>query len=209
MRVIVGWVFALLLLAQPLQAQKPGALPPAAPDLPTVKPPPLSVTPPRAQAPAPAAPVAPPAVLALPPPDEAPAVRRLRALFPPDTQITYRTARVVDEASQRVRLEGVTMRRPDASVTIDEAVIEGQTDAGVREADLRGIAVTGNGVNVTIARLRVTGLAVPRAPGAEPRPQDVALDRISVEGLRVDNGPQGVFTLGSFTVEDLDRKSVV
>ena len=213
MRVIGGLALGVVLLAQPALAQKPPAATPpaAAPALPTVKPPPLGAAPPRALAPPEAAPAAPPApppaALAVPPPDEAPAIRRLRALFPPDTQITYRSARVVDEVSQRVRLEGLTMRRPDSGVTIEEVIVEGQTEIGVRDADLRGIAVTGNGPNVTIARLRITGLAAPRAAGAaEPRPEDVSVDRIAVEGLRVDNGAEGVFTLASLTVEELGRR---
>ncbi|MES2712913.1 MAG: hypothetical protein V4653_15130 [Pseudomonadota bacterium] len=212
MRVIGGWMLGVLLLAQPALAQKPGAAPPAAPALPTVKPPPLgatpppAATPPRAQAPATTAPTpsAPPLVLAPPPADEPPAVRRLRAVFPPDTQIAYRTATVIDEASQRVRLQGVTMQRPGSTVTVDEALVEGLSEAGLREADLRGIVVTSSGTTVGIARLRLTGLAAPRAPGAaEPRPEDVALDRLMVEGLRVDNGADGVVTLAGFTVEEL------
>lgn len=209
MRVVALGVFGLLLVTQPVIAQKPAAAPQSVvPALPTVKPPPLGATPPRALAPVPVAPAAPPALppaaLAPPLPDEAPAIRRLRALFPPDVQMAYRSATVLDEASQRIRLEGVTLRRPDSTVTFDEAVIEGQSETGVRAADLRGIAVAGPGANVTITRLQIIGLVIPRAVGgAEPRPEDLALDRLSLEGLRAETGADGIFTLANLTIEDL------
>ncbi|MDB5317869.1 MAG: hypothetical protein JWO24_3713 [Rhodospirillales bacterium] len=238
LRKIGGLMFGLVVLAGPVQAQKPDVLPPTAvPALPTTKPPPLGVlppvvqtpppppgratpptppivqvpTPPIVQAPTPAPGGAtpapqPPIVLAPPPPDEPPAIRRLRTLFPPDAQMTYRTATVVDEASQRVRLEGVTVRRPDGTVTFDEVMVEGQTEDGVREADLRSINVSTNAVQVSIARLRIIGLGVRRPAGAtRPQPEDVALDRMSIEGLRVDSGNDGVFTLGDLSIEDLGR----
>lgn len=207
---------ALLLASGVALAQKPAPLaPPGAPQ--GGKPPALGATPtPLPVVPAPPLslpdagrrpPLSPPpqAVAPLPPPpaDEDPAIRRLRATFGPEVQMAYRSATVLDSNTGSFRLDGVTLRRPDAEATIEALSITGQRDDGVQRAELRNLVSTGRDApRVTVAAARLDGLTIRRPTTPEQRiaPDAVTLDRFSLEGLRVEDST--TVTVAGLTVED-------
>jgi hypothetical protein len=214
--------FALLLMlaAGTALAQKPAPLgsPGAAEG---GKPPALGATPaPLTPAPAPAAPApdtarrppappppqaAAPALPPLPPPpaDEDPAIRRLRTTFGPDVQMAYRSATVIDSSTGSFRLDGVTLRRPNAEATIDTLTISGQRDNGVDLAEIRNLTMREQGgPRVTLAEGRIAGLAIrgQMTPGQDVSPDAISLDRFSLRGLRVEDA--WTVTVASLTLED-------
>jgi hypothetical protein len=178
-------------------AQKPSALgAPAAPALPTAKPPPLGApqqaqpAPPaipqqpfaRQQPAPPSAPVAPQVI----PPNEPAAVTRLRGLFDAQTRLTYASVQALDGAGEQVRMTGVVLERPGKRATMDEVMINGLRRDGVGEAVLRGVSTVEAGNTVRIGMLRIAGLTAPRDPaGGPPQPDQVTLDALRIENLQV------------------------
>lgn len=187
-----------LALSGAAMAQKPSALgAPAAPALPTAKPPPLGApqqvapapvrpAPPVVQAPAPTPPpsIASPQVI---PPNEPAAVTRLRGLFGPETRLSYATVETLDGAAgEQVRMTAVVLERPGKRATIDEVALNGLRTDGVAEAVLRGFATTEDGNTVNIGMLRIAGLTVPRNPnGSPPQPEQVSLDTLQLSNVQV------------------------
>jgi hypothetical protein len=188
-----------LALTGAAMAQKPSALgAPAAPALPTAKPPPLGAapqmnpmpmrpTPPAAQAPAPTPPpLATPQVI---PPNEPAAITRLRGLLGRETRLSYGSAQALDSAGEQVRMTAVVLERPGKRATMDEVTILGLRPDGVAEAVIRGLMTVEDGNTVRIGMLRLAGLTVPRDPaGGPPQPEQVTLDAMRLENLQISGG---------------------
>lgn len=192
---------------KPAPLGAPGAAP-AAPSLPTAKPPPLGGAAPAPAPPplqmlplprrtppgvtqAPAAPT-PPSSLPAPqaiPPNEPAAITRLRGLLGRETRLSYAAAEAQDATGEQARMTGVVLERPGKRVTMDEVTLMGLRQDGVAETVIRGFATTEDGNTVRIGMLRIAGLTVPRtAAGAPPQPDDVTLDSLRLENLRVTGG---------------------
>jgi hypothetical protein len=202
-----------LALAGPVLAQpKPGV--PAAPAqaLPSAKPPPLGApaqaqpapraTPPQGQ-PAPLhPPIMPPAAQAPQaiPPNEPAAVTRLRGLLGAEVRLSYANAQALDAAGEQVRLTGVVLEQPGKRATADEVTLNGLRTDGVAEAVIRGLATEDSGTRVRIGLVRLAGLTVPRAAGAPPRPEDVRLDGLRLEGVETSGG--ATMRLATLTFEN-------
>ncbi len=181
-----------LALAGPVLAQpKPG--PQGAPQqaLPTSKPAPLGApqqaqpapraTPPQGQ-PAPLhPPIMPPAAQAIPA-NEPAAVTRLRGLLGAEVRMSYATAQALDSAGEQVRLTGVVLEQPGKRATAEELTINGLREDGVAEAVVRGFATEESGTRVRVGTMRIAGLTVPRT-GGQPKPEDVRLDGLRLEGV--------------------------
>jgi hypothetical protein len=185
-----------LALAGPVLAQpKPG--PQGAPQqaLPTTKPAPLGApqqaqpapraTPPQAQ-PAPLQPPMSPPVAQAPqavPANEPAAVTRLRGLLGANVRMSYASAQALDAAGEQVRLTGVLLEQPGKRATADEVTINGLRQDGVAEAVVRGFTTEESGTRVRIGLMRIAGLTVPRGAGGPPKPEDVRLDSLRLEGV--------------------------
>lgn len=195
-RILALATVAGLALAGGAWAQgKPSAPAPAAPALPTAKPPPLGApmqaqpATPTAPAPQAQAPVAPPAAPQAIPANEPAAVTRLRGLMGPDVRLSYAAAETLDGAGERVRLTGVVVEQPGKRATADELLLTGLREDGVAEAVLRGFATSEAGTDVRIATIRIAGLTVPRnAAGGPPEPDQVRLDQLRIEGVQASGG---------------------
>lgn len=191
-------------------AQKPapqGA--PQRPALPTAKPPPLgapaplaqpappAVAPaPQAQAPAQVPP--PPAVNPGIPPNEAPAITRLRGMLGPNTRLSYASAETLDGTGEQVRLTGVVLEQRRKRATADDLTINGLREDGVAEAVLNGFATTEGGNTVRIGQIRMAGLTVPRdAAGGPPQPDQVRIEQLRVENVEFSGRDSGRLRMAS------------
>lgn len=140
---------------------------------------------------------------ATPPPNEPATVAQLRSLLGPDTTLTYRSAESIDPARGSVRMLGVVMdgRGAGRRLTMEELTLDGLRDDGVAEATARDVATRDRRGSVTVARLRLAGLAVQRPPpGVAFRPDMMSLDTLRIEGLRVTGRSEG--TIAEMSVED-------
>ncbi|BDG74133.1 hypothetical protein Rmf_40620 [Roseomonas fluvialis] len=199
-----------LALAGPVAAQpKPGTQAAPTQALPTAKPPPLGApqqaqparpaTPPPGQ-PAPLhPPIMPPAAQAVPA-NEPAAVTRLRSLLGANVRLSYASAQALDSAGEQVRLTGVVLEQPGKRATADEVTLNGLRPDGVAEAVIRGLATEESGTQVRVGLLRLAGLTVPRGAGGPPRPEDVRLDGLRLEGLETSGG--ATMRLASLTFEN-------
>ncbi len=212
--IALATVAGLALVGPALAQPKPAPLgAPAAPALPTAKPPPLGAPaipqqalprraapglPPAAQAPQQVPP--PPLVNPGLPPNEPPAVTRLRGLFGPDTRLSYGSVQSLDPVGEQVRLTAVVLERPGKRATIEELQLSGLREDGVAEAVLRGLETQEAGAQVRIGLVRIAGLTLPRSTGGPPQPDQVRLQGLRVEGLRVSGDVN--FGVAQATVEN-------
>jgi hypothetical protein len=178
-----------LVLAGPVLAQpKPGPQGAPAPALPTAKPAPLGAPqqaqPARPPVAAPPAAQAPQAV----PANEPAAVTRLRGLLGAEVRMSYASAQALDSTGEQVRLTGVVLEQPGKRATADEVTINGLRADGVAEAVVRGFVTEESGTRVRIGLMRLAGLTVPGTGGAPPRPEDVRLDGVRLEGVESAGG---------------------
>jgi len=202
--IALATVAGLALTGGALAQSKPAPLgAPARPSLPTAKPPPLGapmapqgpVT--QAPSPTPAPSLAAPQVI---PPNEPAAVTRLRGLLGREVTLTYASAQATDATGEQVRLTGVVLTRPGKRATIEEVQISGLREDGVAEAVLRGLETQESGSQVRMGMLRLAGLTVPRGAGGPPQPDQVRLQSMRLENLRI-TGPANV-AVGLATVEN-------
>lgn len=137
---------------------------------------------PQAQAPAQVPP--PPAVNPGLPPNEAPAITRLRGLLGADVRLSYASAETLDGLGEQVRMTGVVLEQTGKRATAEEVLINGLRQDGVAELVARNLATTEDNNTVRIAQLRIAGLTVPRdAGGKPPEPDQVRLEQLRVEGV--------------------------
>lgn len=201
---MLATVAGLALAGVAMAQTKPA--PPGAPQqaLPTAKPPPLGApqqaqpvpraAPPQAQ-PAPLHPPITPPAVAQPapqqaiPPNEPAAVTRLRGLLGADVRLSYANAQALDAAGEQVRLSGVVLEQRNKRATADELTLNGLRTDGVAEAVIRGFTTTEDGTQVRIGLVRIAGLTVPRdGTRAPPRPEQVRLDTLRLEGVETSGG---------------------
>ncbi|CAH0305511.1 proline-rich domain-containing protein [Roseomonas sp. CECT 9278] len=167
-------------LGAPQQVQPaPRATPPQGQPAPLH--PPFFAPPPAAQAPPPARAQAAPQVI---PPNEPAAVTRLRSLLGADVRLSYANAQALDASGEQVRLTGVVLEQRNKRATAEEVTLNGLRADGVAEAVIRGFATTEDGNQMRVAMVRVAGLTVPRdGSGAPPRPEQVRLESLRLEGV--------------------------
>ncbi|UPY37187.1 hypothetical protein [Sediminicoccus sp. KRV36] len=127
------------------------------------------------------------------------AVTQLRRLLGADVTLSFDRATATDVAGSAV-LSGAVLRRQNESIRITEARLEGLRDDGIARLSLRGIAISGGDLPVTLERLDLEGLAIRRpAAGKTVQPGDVTADLLRLEGWR-STGPAPV-NIGGLSIE--------
>ena len=112
------------------------------------------------------------------------AIAQLRRLLGSDVTLSFDRATATDVAGSAV-LAGAVLRRGDETIRIAEARLEGLRDDGIARLFLRGMAVSGGGLPLTLDRLDLEGLAIRRpAAGKTVQPGDVSADLLRLEGWR-------------------------
>jgi hypothetical protein len=112
------------------------------------------------------------------------AVTQLRRLLGPEVTLSFDRATATDVAGSAM-LSGAVLRRRGETIRIVEARLEGLRDDGIARLSLRGVALEGGELPLTLDRLDLEGLTVPRpAPGKTLEPGDVRLDLLRLEGWR-------------------------
>ncbi len=112
------------------------------------------------------------------------AVTQLRRLLGADVTLTFDRATATDVAGSAV-LNGAVLRRRGETIRIVEARLESLRDDGIARLSLRGVAMEGGELPLTLDRLDLEGLTVGRpAAGKTVQPGDVRLDLLRMEGWR-------------------------
>ncbi len=114
--------------------------------------------------------------------DEPPELRRFRALIGPAETLTYRSAEVVEG---QLRLAGAVLRGPDSRLAAETLALDRLRPDGLGEAVATGVMLTdADGAETTIGRIELRELTVAAtAPGAPPRPDEIAFGLLRLEGL--------------------------
>ena len=179
--------FATPPVIPPPQAQAP--VPPvdkfSAPP-PSASPPSADVPQPPPRSPRTAAPAEPPPALPVPS-NEPPALGQLRALLGPGVTFTYGSAVVTNPATGALRLADVLLRQRGEQIAAAELLLDGLRPDGITSATAQGMTLTAeDGTATLIGKVELRDLAVTRpAPGAQLRPDQVALGYLRVEALAV------------------------
>ncbi|WP_431303557.1 hypothetical protein [Sediminicoccus sp. BL-A-41-H5] len=112
------------------------------------------------------------------------AVTQLRRMLGPDVTLTFDRATATDVAGSAV-LNGAVLRRREETIRITEARLEGLREDGIARLSLRGVALEGGDLPLTLDRLDLEGVTVPRpAAGKTLMPHDVRVDLLRLEGWR-------------------------
>ncbi len=112
------------------------------------------------------------------------AVTQLRRLLGPDVTLAFDRVTATDVAGSAV-LNGAVLRRAGETIRIAEARLEGLREDGIARLALRGVAMEGGDLPLTLDRLDLEGLTIPRpAAGKTWEPGDVRLDLLRLEGWR-------------------------
>ena len=131
------------------------------------------------------------------------AVTQLRRLLGADVTLTFDRATATDVAGSAV-LTAAVLQRQGETIRIAEARLEGLREDGIARLMLRGVAVSGGELPVTLDRLDLEGLAVRRpADGSPPAPEDVAADLLRLEGWR--SGGEAPVNIASVSIEGFGR----
>lgn len=124
---------------------------------------------------------------------------QLRRLLGADVTLTFDRVTATDVAGSAV-LSGAVLRRQDETIRITEARLEGLRDDGIARLSLRGIALTGGDLPLTLDRLDLEGLSVGRpAAGKTVQPGDVSADLLRLEGWR--SAGDTPVNIGAITIE--------
>lgn len=127
------------------------------------------------------------------------AVTQLRRLLGPDVTLSFDRATATDVAGSAV-LNGAVLRQRDETIRIAEARLEGLREDGIARLSLRGVALDGGDLPVTLDRLDLEGLTVPRpAAGKALQLGDVRLDLLRMEGWR--SAGETPVNIGSIAIE--------
>jgi hypothetical protein len=127
------------------------------------------------------------------------AVTQLRRLLGPDVTLSFDRATATDVAGSAV-LTGAVLQRAGETIRIAEARLEGLREDGIARLMLRGVAIAGGELPVTLDRLDLEGLAIRRpAAGASPVPEDVTADLLRLEGWR--SGGEVPVNIASLSIE--------
>ncbi|MCU0889251.1 MAG: hypothetical protein MUC64_14800 [Rubritepida sp.] len=186
-----GWALAGLLLAGAVVAQPSQKLHLT---------PPGEAGPPAKGAPPPvaAAPAWPP-MPGLPSPEPA-ALARLRGLLGDGVAFG---ARGVEQQGEVLVVLGAELRRERNRMVIERLAVEGLTETGLRRGALSGVTAETPDGPFRLDSLELIGVALlPLDPGQAPSerlPHQVAVERLSLEGLRAEGATP--IALGRFTLE--------
>jgi hypothetical protein len=147
--------------------------------------------------------VAPPA--APPPaaiPGEPEALTRLRAMLGREVTLTYRNLAPVDPAGGAVRLSGVSLRRGETTIGIEELTLDRPGEDQMGETVALGVTIGGAGAApALIGRIQLNGFRLRRpAPGEAFAPGDLTVDLLRLEGLAVQG--ETPFAIAELAVED-------
>lgn len=131
------------------------------------------------------------------------AVTQLRRLLGADVTLSFDRATATDVAGSAV-LTGAVLQRQGETIRIAEARLEGLREDGIARLMLRGVAIAGGELPVTLDRLDLEGLAVRRpAAGKSPAPEDVSADLLRLEGWR--SGGEVPVNMASLSIEGFGR----
>ncbi|MEI6159051.1 MAG: hypothetical protein WCP77_04385 [Roseococcus sp.] len=112
------------------------------------------------------------------------AVSQLRRLLGADVTLSFDRVTATDVAGSAV-LTGAVLRRQNETIRIAEARLDGLRDDGIARLSLRGVAIAGGDLPLTLERLDLEGLSIRRpAAGKSIQPGDVAADLLRLEGWR-------------------------
>lgn len=131
------------------------------------------------------------------------AVTQLRRLLGADVTLSFDRATATDVAGSAV-LTGAVLLRQGETIRIAEARLEGLREDGIARLMLRGIAISGGDLPVTLERLDLEGLTIRRpASGKAPEPEDVSADLLRLEGWR--SAGETPVNIGSISIEGFGR----
>jgi hypothetical protein len=102
----------------------------------------------------------------------------------PEVTLSFDRATATDVAGSAV-LNGAVLRRAAETIRIAEARLEGLREDGIARLSLRGVAMEGGDLPLTLDRLDLEGVTVPRpAAGKTLMPNDLRVDLLRLEGWR-------------------------
>ena len=128
------------------------------------------------------------------------AVTQLRRMLGPEVTLSFDRATATDVAGSAV-LNGAVLRRAAETIRIGEARLEGLREDGVARLSLRGVTMEGGDLPLTLDRLDLEGVTVPRpAPGKTLMPSEVRVDLLRLEGWR--SAGEVPVNIGSIAIEN-------
>ncbi len=128
------------------------------------------------------------------------AVTQLRRLLGADVTLSFDRATATDVAGSAV-LNGAVLRQGNETIRIAEARLEGLREDGIARLSLRGIAIAGGDLPLTLGRLDLEGLVVPRpAAGKRIDPGEIRVDVLRLEGWR--SAGETPVNIGAISVEN-------
>lgn len=131
------------------------------------------------------------------------AVAQLRRLLGADVTLSFDRATATDVAGSAV-LTGAVLQRAGETIRIAEARLEGLREDGIARLMLRGVAIAGGALPITLDRLDLEGLAIRRpAAGKTPEPEDVSADLLRLEGWR--SAGETPVNIASLSIEGYGR----
>ncbi|MFC7544497.1 hypothetical protein ACFQU2_40805 [Siccirubricoccus deserti] len=135
-------------------------------------------------------------------PGEPEALTRLRAMLGREVTLTYRALAPVDPAGGAVRLSGVSLRRGEITIGIEELTLDRPGEDQMGEAVALGVTIGGAGATpALIGRIQLEGFRLRRpAAGEALAPGDLTVDLLRLEGLAVQG--ETPFAIATLTVED-------